>query len=163
MDASEMFLNQPMPGESMTSELGKYPFDSPPLIDSPVEALQYILDRYLSNNMSDEILKLVIAGVTLEGLVNLFVKVGSMEGLFTIDVAEIIKPALLLHLLAEARDAGVKDIRILDDSNMPEISPEDFMAIKKELRGDEMEEMPEIPEMTEMPEMTGSFLDMEDI
>ena len=32
MDASEMFLNQPMPGESMTSELGKYPFDSPPLI-----------------------------------------------------------------------------------------------------------------------------------
>ena len=46
---------------------------------------------------------------------------------------------------------------------MPEISPEDFMAIKKELRGDEMEEMPEIPEMTEMHEMTGSFLDMEDI
>ena len=163
MDASEMFLNQPIPGEAITNELGKYPFDSPPLIASPVEALQYILDSYLSNNISDEILKLIIAGVTLESIVNIIVKTGFMEGMFTIDVAEIIKPAFLLYLLADARDAGVKDIRILNDSNMPEISPEDFMAIKKELRGDEMEEMPEIPEMTEMPEMTGSFLDMEDI
>lgn len=163
MDASEMFLNQPMPGESMTSELGKYPFDSPPLIDSPVEALQYILDRYLSNNMSDEILKLVIAGVTLEGLVNLFVKVGFMEGLFTIDVAEIIKPALLLHLLADARDAGVENIKIMNDSNIYELPPEDFVNIKNELRADEMEEMPEMTELPEIPEDTGSFLDMENI
>jgi hypothetical protein len=166
MDTSETFLNQPVPGEAMASELGKYPFDNPPLIVSPGEALQYVLDGYLSNNASDEILKLVIAGVTLEAIVNILVKTGFMEGSFTVDVAEIIKPALLLHLLADARDAGVKDIRIMNDSNMPEISPEDFIDIKKELRGEEMPEMsqiPEIPEMTEMPEMTGSFLDMENI
>ena len=166
MDASDMLFNQAVPGESMANELGKYPFDNPPLIVSPVEALQYIIDGYLSSNTSDEILKLIIAGITLESLVNMFVKTGFMEGNFTVDVAEIIKPALLLYLLAEARDAGVKDIRILNDSNIPEISPEDFTIIKNELRGDEMEEMPEmpeIPEMTETPEMTGSFLDMEDI
>ena len=166
MDTSEMMLNQPVPGEAMASELGKYPFDNPPLIVSPGEALQYLLDGYLSSNTSEEILKLIIAGVTLEVIANLFVKMGFMEGIFTVDVAEIIKPALLLHLLADARDAGVKDIRIMNDSNMPEISPEDFMSIKKELRGEEMPEMPEItviPEMTEMPEMTGSFLDMENI
>jgi len=166
MDTSEMMLNQPVPGEAMASELGKYPFDNPPLIVSPGEALQYLLDGYLSSNTSEEILKLIIAGVTLEVIANLFVKMGFMEGIFTVDVAEIIKPALLLHLLADARDAGVKDIRIMNDSNIPEISPEDFMSIKKELRGEEMPEMPEItviPEMTEMPEMTGSFLDMENI
>jgi len=166
MDTSEMMLNQPVPGEAMASELGKYPFDNPPLIVSPGEALQYLLDGYLSSNTSEEILKLIIAGVTLEVIANLFVKMGFMEGIFTVDVAEIIKPALLLHLLADARDAGVKDIRIMNDSNMPEISPEDFMVIKKELRGEEMPEMPEItvmPEMTEMPEITGSFLDMENI
>tara|TARA_R110000824_G_scaffold71595_2_gene183020 strand:+ start:2172 stop:2681 length:510 start_codon:yes stop_codon:yes gene_type:complete len=169
MDTSEMMLNQPVPGEAMASELGKYPFDNPPLIVSPGEALQYLLDSYLSNNTAEEILKLIIAGVTLESLVNLFVKMGFMEGIFTVDVAEIIKPALLLHLLADARDAGVKDIRIMNDSNMPEISPEDFMVIKKELRGEEvselldMKEITVMPEMTEMPEMTGSFLDMENI
>ena len=166
MDTSETFLNQPIPGEAMASKLGKYPFDNPPLIVSPGEALQYVLEGYLSNNTSDEVLKLIIAGVTLETIVNIIVKMGFMEGTFTVDVAEIIKPALLLHLLADARDAGVKDIRIMNDSNMTEISPEDFMDIKKELRGEEMPEMsqiPEIPEMTEMPEMTGSFLDMENI
>jgi len=161
-----MFLNQPIPGESITSELGKYPFDNPPLIASPVEALQYVLDNYLSNNNSDEVLKLIIAGVTLETLVNMIVKTYFMEGTISIDVAEIIKPALLLHLLADARDAGVKNIRILNDAKISEISPEDFIAMKKELRGDEMEEMPEmsqIPEIPEMLESTGSFLDMEDI
>ena len=169
MDTSETFLNQAVPGEAMASELGKYPFDNPPLIVSPGESLQYVLDGYLSNNASDEILKLVIAGVTLEAIANILVKTGFMEGTFTVDVAEIIKPALLLHLLADARDAGVKDIRIMNDSSLPEISPEDFMVIKKELRGEEVPElldMPEItvmPEMTEMPEMTGSFLDMENI
>ena len=65
MDTSEMMLNQPVPGEAMASELGKYPFDNPPLIVSPGEALQYLLDSYLSNNTAEEILKLIIAGVTL--------------------------------------------------------------------------------------------------
>ena len=137
----EMFLNQPIPGESMVSELGKYPFDNPPEIASPVEAMSHLLKIYLENNISEELLKLVIAGVTLESLVNTIVKTGFMEGTFTMDVAEIIKPALLLHLLADARDAGVEDIRILNDSNVSEISPEDFMSIKNELRGEETPDM----------------------
>ena len=49
----ELFLNQSIPGEALTVEAGKYPFDNPPLIVSPVEAMQYVLDSYLSNNISD--------------------------------------------------------------------------------------------------------------
>ena len=142
MSEEGVFLNQPIPGESMVSELGKYPFDNPPEITSPVEAMNVILKSYLADNTS----------------------------------AEIIKPALLLHLLADARDAGVEDIRILNDSNVSEISPEDFMSIKNELRGEEVPDMDDmegmevlegleglgVPEgMPEGPEMTGSFLDME--
>tara|TARA_R100001244_G_scaffold36736_1_gene33573 strand:- start:164 stop:682 length:519 start_codon:yes stop_codon:yes gene_type:complete len=167
----ELFLNQPIPGESLSGEPGKYPFDNPPLIVSPVESMQYVLDNYLSNNTSDEMLKLVIAGVTLEYLVNVIAKMGFAEGVFTVDVAEIIKPALLLHLLADARDAGVKNIKILNDSNMYELPPEDFVNIKNDLRADEMEEIPEMmelpeTEMMELPEISedmGSFLDMENI
>jgi hypothetical protein len=167
----ELFLNQPIPGESLSAQPGKYPFDNPPLIVSPVESMQYVLENYLSKNTSDEVLKLVIAGVTLEYLVNVIAKMGFAEGVFTVDVAEIIKPALLLHLLADARDAGVKNIKIMNDSNMYELPPEDFVNIKNELRADEMEEMPEMMqlpetemmELPEIPEDTGSFLDMENI
>ena len=88
---------------------------------------------------------------------------GFAEGIFTVDVAEIIKPALLLHLLADARDAGVENIKIMNDSNIYELPPEDFVNIKNELRADEMEEMPEMTELPEIPEDTGSFLDMENI
>ena len=158
MDITQGILNQPIPGESMSHKLGKYPFDNPPEIPSPVDAMQYLLENYLSNNNSDEVLKLIMAGVTLEALSNMIVKSFYMEGVITFDVAEIIKPAFMLHLLADARDEGVEDIRIFDDTNISEMSPEVFMEIKRELRGDE------IPiELIEEPVNTESFLNMENI
>mgnify|MGYP003147495325 FL=1 len=163
MDTSKVFFNQAIPGESITRKLGQFPFDNPPLISSPVEAMEFVLERYLSNNTQDEILKLIIAGVTIEFIVNNIVKMGFMEGIFTVDVAEIIKPALLLHILADAKEAGVKNIKIMNDSKMPEISAEDFVDMKNQLRADEMEEMPKMMELPEIPENTESFLDMENI
>ena len=180
MEISNLHFNKAVPGEAITSKPGQYPFDQPPLLVSPVESMEHVLNSYLSGNNAEEVLKLIIAGVTLEMLANVIVKSYFMEGTFTVDVAEIIKPAIVLHLLADARDAGVKNIRIMNDSNVSELSPEDFVSIKNELRGDEMEEeeMPEIPEMSEMSEMSemtemseisempdsvGSFLDMENI
>ena len=183
MDASNLHFNKAVPGEAITSKPGQYPFDQPPLLVSPVDAMEHVLNDYLSSNHAEEALKLMIAGVTLEVLANVIVKTGFMDGVFSVDVAEIIKPAIVLHLLADARDAGVKNIRIMNDSNISELSPEDFISIRNELRGDEMEEeemlemsdIPEMPEMSEMPEMPGleglpdmsdsegSFLDMENI
>ena len=158
MDMSKALLNQPIPGESMTHKLGKYPFDNPPQIPSPVDAIQFILENYLSNTNSDEVLKLIMAGVTLEAISNMIIKMYYIEGIITFDVDEIIKPVFLLHMLADARDAGVKNIKILDDSNILEVSPEDFINIRNELRADEMVEI-EI----ELPEDSESFLDMENI
>tara|TARA_R110002020_G_scaffold355014_4_gene567780 strand:+ start:563 stop:1039 length:477 start_codon:yes stop_codon:yes gene_type:complete len=158
MDITQGILNQPIPGESMSHKLGKYPFDNPPEIPSPVDAMQYLLENYLSNNNSDEVLKLIMAGVTLEALSNMIVKSFYMEGVITFDVAEIIKPAFMLHLLADARDAGVEDIRILNDTSISEMSPQDFFDIKRGLRGDEIQTEP-----IEQVEDTESFLDMENI
>ena len=158
MDITQGILNQPIPGESMSHKLGKYPFDNPPEITSPVDAMQYLLENYLSNNNSDEVLKLIMAGVTLEALSNMIVKSFYMEGVITFDVAEIIKPAFMLHLLADARDAGVEDIRILNDTSISEMSPQDFFDIKRGLRGDEIQTEP-----IEQVEDTESFLDMENI
>jgi len=174
MEISNLHFNKAVPGEAITNTPGQYPFNQAPLLVSPVESMEHVLNSYLSGNNAEEVLKLIIAGVTLEMLANVIVKSYFMEGTFTVDVAEIIKPAIVLHLLADARDAGVKNIRIMNDSNVSELSPEDFVSIKNELRGDEMEEeeMPEIPEMPEMTEMSemsempdsvGSFLDMENV
>ena len=174
MEISNLHFNKAVPGEAITNTPGQYPFNQAPLLVSPVESMEHVLNSYLSGNNSEEVLKLIIAGVTLETLANMIVKTFFMEGTFTVDIAEIIKPALVLHLLADARDAGVKNIRIMNDSNVPEISPEEFIAMRNELRGDEIEEeemvemsgMPEMPGLEglpDMPDSEGSFLDMENI
>ena len=69
------------------------------------------VDKTLNTN-SDEVLKLIRAGVTLEAISNMIIKMYYIEGIITFDVAEIIKPVFLLHMLADARDAGVKNIKI---------------------------------------------------
>ena len=90
MDMSKALLNQPIPGESMTHKLGKYPFDNPPQIPSPVDAIQFILENYLSNTNSDEVLKLIMAGVTLEAISNMIIKMYYIEGIITFDVLKLL-------------------------------------------------------------------------
>ena len=137
MDLSPYILNSPTPGESMTSPIGAYPHENPPLIDSASEALKYILDSYWDRNLDKEVLKMAVAGIPLEYLSNVIVKLGYVEGIYTPDVAEIIKPVVLLHLLADARDAGVEKIRIFTDATESKIDDSDFIALYDEFRGNE--------------------------
>ena len=159
MDATKYLLNLPTPGESLTVESGAYPYENPPLLDSTSEGMKYIMDQYYNNNIEEEILKLIIAGVNIEYLADIIVKSAFMNGIFTVDVAEILKPALLLHMLADARDAGVEKIKIFSDANVLKVSDKQFIDIYEDLREEEEEE---IIEETPLPEIAeGSFLDME--
>jgi len=136
MDVGQHILTQPVPGESLTIEAGKYPYENPPLLNTASEAMAFIMDNYHKRNLDKEVLKLIVAGVPVEYLANVLVKLGFVEGIFTVDAAEIIKPAVLLHFLADARDAGVKDIRIFSDVDDTKITDEDFINIYEGFRGE---------------------------
>jgi hypothetical protein len=159
--AAQVFMNQPVPGESLTVKSGSYPYENPPLVTSPVQAFEYVMDVYDSGNNEDILMQFISAGVTLEYLSNVIVQAGFINGIYTVDVAEIIKPAVLLQLLADARDAGIQGIRIVDDAQVNEFSSTDYMELRNTLRGPEpmMEETP--MEVVEQPMPEGSFLDME--
>jgi hypothetical protein len=137
MNISKNILNNTIPGESLTVKAGKYPYENPPLLNTASEAMDFIMDNYHNRNLDKEILKLIVAGVTIEYLANIIVKLGFVEGIFTVDAAEIIKPAVILQLLADARDAGVQDIRIFSDAEDTKIADEDFINIYKEFRGED--------------------------
>ena len=71
---NELFMNQPIPGESMTVKPGTYPYENPPLIDGPVEAMEYIMDVYLQIENQDMFLKMIDSGVPIEYLVSALLK-----------------------------------------------------------------------------------------
>ena len=124
------------------------------------------MDTYNANNTSEQILKMIMAGLTIEYIVNVIIKSGFIEGVYTVDVAEILKPALTLQFLADARDAGVENIKIMNDSSIPEFSDTDYINLKQELRPETLDTMaiveePLIMDEQIMPEEQSSFLDME--
>tara|TARA_R110001599_G_scaffold171179_1_gene361707 strand:- start:285 stop:791 length:507 start_codon:yes stop_codon:yes gene_type:complete len=166
MEISQLAFNQPIPGESFTVKSGSYPYENPALIDTPKEAFKFLMDTYNANNTSEQILKMIMAGLTIEYIVNVIIKSGFIEGVYTVDVAEILKPALTLQFLADARDAGVENIKIMNDSSIPEFSDIDYINLKQELRPETLDTMaiveePLIMDEQIMPEEQSSFLDME--
>ena len=124
------------------------------------------------------------SGFPVETLVNMFVKGGVAQGKFSVDVAEIIKPALAVMFMVMALDKGVSVIPFSDEPmqeedvegrvkrNMNNLDPE----LASEIRAGEGEERlamleeeitsrtaarDKVNSMEQPVESDGSFLEME--
>ena len=112
-------FNVSTPGESWTEPLGKHPYEQPPEFNTPKEALNFILDKYYHPVTFSNVVKVLAAGV------------------YTVDVAELIKPALFLNIIADARDTDLEPVLLSSVSGPEEINSEDFMDLMKTLRPEE--------------------------
>ena len=130
-------FNVSVPGESLTQSLGQYPYEQPPEFNTPKEALNFILDRYYHPVTFSNIVKVLAAGVPIELIVDTLVFTGFLQGKYTVDVAELIKPALFLNIIADARDTDLEPVLLSSVSGPEEINSEDFMDLMKTLRPEE--------------------------
>lgn len=95
------------PGFSLTQPTGKWAWEKPPKYATAPEAVDALIANLEKADIQEEHVKLLAAGVSIEELVNVATKMGFMEGLFTVDVAEIIKAPLAFYLMGLASEAGV--------------------------------------------------------
>ena len=100
-------FNRPIPGESLTDDLGSRPFEQPPRRVDPDEVLEDVLEKLQDEDRRDKILDLVFSGVPVETIVNTFALEGVTRGEFTPDVAEIIKPVLAMVIMDLALDKDI--------------------------------------------------------
>ena len=130
-------FNVSVPGESWTQSLGQYPYERPPEFNTAKEALNFILDRYYHPVTFSNVVKVLAAGVPIELIVDTLVFTGFLQGKYTVDVAELIKPALFLNIIADARDTDLEPVLLSSVSGPEEINSEDFMDLMKSLRPEE--------------------------
>lgn len=106
-------FNRAPPGISLASPPGRMPFESPPMYAHPADAVDAIIDNIERPETEEKFLQLMTAGVSVEELVDTLTVSGFVEGMFSPDVAEIIKPPLGFYLmgLAAAADIPVKPFR----------------------------------------------------
>ena len=130
-------FNVSTPGESWTEPLGKHPYEQPPEFNTPKEALNFILDMYYHPITFSNVVKVLAAGVSIELIVDTLVFTGFLQGKYTVDVSEIIKPALFLNIIADARDTNLEPSFFSSVEGPEEINPEDFMELMKAIRPEE--------------------------
>ena len=95
-------FNRAAPGFSLTQRPGQWAWEKPPKMTHPAEVVDSIIDRLEEPSTQDEIINMIVAGISVEEIVNVFAVHGVDRGQFSPDVAEIIKGPIAFYLLGLA-------------------------------------------------------------
>ena len=80
-------LDAPIPGMSLTHELGARPWQTPPELQTVEDAIDYYIPRIGNPSTINQVLGLLESGTPLPNIAETMTLVGTMEGKHTVDVA----------------------------------------------------------------------------
>lgn len=131
---TEQRFEAPIPGMSMTHELGARPWQQPAKYSSVEEALQYYLPRMQDDVFTDSLLNVIEMGMPLTTLANTIQLAGVMEGRHSVDVGVLIMPVLIemMQLVAEAE--GVEYVTGMERDIKRETKDSDVSAALSKLK-----------------------------
>ena len=140
-------MDAPIPGQSLTSAPGSYPYERPPEISDPEEAIQMHLTRLSTPEMIEDVLDTLELGVTVKELTEGISRSAVAEGIHSIDVSMIVAPVIHEYIKSTADEAGIKYDEGLIDEEEQEARTNSIVAAKAEaMMGKEVEEeMPMAP------------------
>ena len=142
-------FDAPIPGMSLTHELGARPWQSPPQYTTVDEAIEYYLERMSTDEFMDQMADVLEMNVPVTTLANTIQLAGVMDGKHTVDVGMLVMPLLMEMIMLIGDNAGVKYDSGLTD--VPDNRTKDTLieAVRKEMQQkiDESEETPEAEEV----------------
>lgn len=91
-------LDAPIPGMSLTHELGNRPWQTPPEMVTVEDAIDYYIPRIGNPKSITQVLALLEGGAPLTSIAETMTLVGTMEGKHTVDVAVLVNPIIVEYL-----------------------------------------------------------------
>ncbi len=79
-------FSAPVPGQSLTAELGARPWQNPPEFPTVDGAIDYYMQRMASEDFMEQVVDILEIGVPVTVLANTMQMSSVMEGLHTVDV-----------------------------------------------------------------------------
>lgn len=107
-EMNEPSFDAPIPGMSLTAELGSRPWQSPPQYATVEQALEYYIPRLTADEVTDQLLDVLEMGVPVSTLANTMQLSGVMEGKHSVDVGVLIMPVIMEMISYIADTAGVE-------------------------------------------------------
>jgi hypothetical protein len=112
----DMF-DRPIPGQSLTTPPRNAPYERPPEVVDPEQAMQIHLDRLTDPDRMEDAMFFLEMGVDLVTLVEGILRSAVMEGVHTVDVSLIIAPVVHEYIKSTADILGVEYNEGFEDKN----------------------------------------------
>jgi len=134
-------FNAPIPGESLTHELGARPWQKPAQYSDINEVVNYYTSRMDSDEFSMMLADVMEMGVPLTTLANTIQMSGVMEGKHSIDTGILVMPIIIENMMAIGDALNIKYNSGLED-NAKLMSDRDSLANKSMMKLRQEKDMP---------------------
>jgi len=112
-------FDAPIPGQSLTMELGSRPWQSPAQFTTVDETIDYYMERMSSEDFMLQLADVLEMGTPVTVLANTIQMASVMEGVHTVDVGMLVLPMLMEMIMMIGDSAGIKYDSGLENKDKP--------------------------------------------
>ena len=105
---AEEFFDAPIPGMSLTHELGARPWQQPSQFSTVDEAIEYYMASMTTEEFMEQIIDVLEMGVPVTSIANSMQLSSVMEGKHTVDVGMLVVPLLMELIMMLGDSAGIE-------------------------------------------------------
>jgi hypothetical protein len=151
MDELTPLMDGPIPGQSLTTEIGARPWQQPAKFSTVEDTLEHYATKITDPKINDSLLDALEMGTSVASIAEIVVQSGAMEGIHTIDVSILVLP-VIMELIAYVADEAEIDYNMgteepIEQDRIPEgkiaMVMQNLKNKKPELKEEEPIEMAE--------------------
>ena len=105
---AEEFFDAPIPGMSLTHELGARPWQQPAQFPTVDEAIEYYMSSMTSEEFMEQLIDVLEMGVPVTSIANSMQLTSVMEGKHSVDVGMLVVPLLIELIMMLGDSAGIE-------------------------------------------------------
>lgn len=113
--SNEPMFDAPIPGMSLTAELGGRPWQQPAQYTTVDETIEYYMSRMTSEEFMEQLVDLMETGVPVTTIANTIQLSGVMEGKHSVDTGMLVLPLLMELMMMLGDSAGIEYTSGLED------------------------------------------------
>jgi len=155
-DVTSMF-DAPVPGESLTFELGSRPWQQAPQMSTVDEVIEYYMERMSTDDFMNQLMDVLELEVPITSIVNTMQLNSVMEGVHSVDVGVLVSPLLVEMIMYMADMAKVDYVSGLEKPDTSDkLSPTKIAKMmtkfKEEVDEMDVDEEPSVEALEEKTE-----------
>jgi hypothetical protein len=154
-------FNAPIPGESMTHELGARPWQQPAQYTTVEEALDYYIPRFANDDVINQTADVLRMGVPVTTLANTIQLASVMEGKHSIDVGMLVLPVIMEMIMYIAEAEGIDYVSGLEKDKKLRSTLIKSSLIRLEEETQKQDKEPEQEKGTEVLEQLEDSVELE--